>query len=154
MKKLFSLLLCAVMVLSLVACGEKKGDTVPYKIGIVTGSVSQSEDDRRGAEAFQKEYGEDMVQLAIYPDNFTEETETTIQSIQNLTAEPHKNPIIVNHSDPGTTEHFHKIPRRSARSKRLALTSSASQARLTRICPRSAPLPTWSPTTTSCPAAI
>ena len=29
-----------------------------------------------------------MVQLAIYPDNFTEETETTIQSIVNLSADP------------------------------------------------------------------
>lgn len=97
------------MAFSLVACGEKKDNTVPYKIGIVTGSVSQSEDDRRGAEAFQKEYGEDMVQLAIYPDNFTEETETTIQSIVNLSADPLMKAIIVNQSVPGTTEAFRKI---------------------------------------------
>ena len=101
------------MAFSLVACGEKKGETddntVPYKIGIVTGSVSQSEDDRRGAEAFQKEYGEDMVQLAIYPDNFTEETETTIQSIVNLSADPLMKAIIVNQAVPGTTDAFRKI---------------------------------------------
>ena len=115
MKKVVSLLLALIMAFSLVACGEKKGeagdntDTVPYKIGIVTGSVSQSEDDRRGAEAFQKEYGEDMVQLAIYPDNFTEETETTIQSIVNLSADPLMKAIIVNQSVPGTTEAFRKI---------------------------------------------
>lgn len=113
MKKVVSLMLALIMALSLVACGEKKGETddntVPYKIGIVTGSVSQSEDDRRGAEAFQKEYGEDMVQLAIYPDNFTEETETTIQSIVNLSADPLMKAIIVNQSVPGTTEAFRKI---------------------------------------------
>lgn len=113
MKKVVSLLLALIMAFSLVACGEKKGETddntVPYKIGIVTGSVSQSEDDRRGAEAFQKEYGEDMVQLAIYPDNFTEETETTIQSIVNLSADPLMKAIIVNQSVPGTTEAFRKI---------------------------------------------
>ena len=115
MKKVVSLLLALIMAFSLVACGEKKGetddntDTVPYKIGIVTGSVSQSEDDRRGAEAFQKEYGVDMVQLAIYPDNFTEETETTIQSIVNLSADPLMKAIIVNQSVPGTTEAFRKI---------------------------------------------
>jgi hypothetical protein len=40
---------------------EAGGD---YHIGIVTGSVSQSEDDRRGAEAFQAKYGEDRVILA------------------------------------------------------------------------------------------
>ena len=109
MKKVVSLLLALIMAFSLVACGEKKDNTVPYKIGIVTGSVSQSEDDRRGAEAFQKEYGEDMVQLAIYPDNFTEETETTIQSIVNLSADPLMKAIIVNQSVPGTTEAFRKI---------------------------------------------
>ena len=113
MKKVVSLLLALIMAFSLVACGEKKGETddntVPYKIGIVTGSVSQSEDDRRGAEAFQKEYGEDMVQLAIYPDNFTEETETTIQSIVNLSAAPLMKAIIVNQAVPGTTEAFRKI---------------------------------------------
>ena len=113
MKKVVSLLLALIMALSLVACGEKKGETddntVPYKIGIVTGSVSQSEDDRRGAEAFQKEYGEDMVQLAIYPDNFNEETETTIQSIVNLSADPLMKAIIVNQAVPGTTEAFRKI---------------------------------------------
>ena len=113
MKKVVSLLLALIMAFSLVACGEKKGETddntVPYKIGIVTGSVSQSEDYRRGAEAFQKEYGEDMVQLAIYPDNFTEETETTIQSIVNLSADPLMKAIIVNQAVPGTTEAFRKI---------------------------------------------
>ena len=80
-----------------------------FHIGIVTGSVSQSEDDRRGAEAFQAEYGEDMVKLAIYPDNFTEELETTIQTIVNLSDDPQMKAIIVNQSIPGTTEAFRKI---------------------------------------------
>ena len=58
-------------------------ETGNVHIGIVTGSVSQSEDDRRGAEAFQAMYGEEMVKLAIYPDNFTEELETTIQCMSS-----------------------------------------------------------------------
>lgn len=120
MKKVVSLLLALVMALTLVACGDKNtgdtndpgttGDDAPaYRIGIVTGSVSQSEDDRRGAEAFQAEYGEDMVKLAIYPDNFTEETETTIQTIVNLSADPLMKAIIVNQSVSGVTEAFRKI---------------------------------------------
>ena len=113
MKKVVSLLLALIMAFSLVACGEKKGETddntVPYKIGIVTGSVSQSEDDRRGAEAFQAMYGEDMVKLAIYPDNFTEELETTIQTIVNLSDDPDMKAIIVNQAVPGTTEAFRRI---------------------------------------------
>ena len=62
MKKVFSLLLALLMVLSLAACGgntpaEPSGSedsgSDKFKIAIVTGTVSQSEDDRRGAEAIQ-----------------------------------------------------------------------------------------------------
>ena len=117
MKKMLSLLLALVMVLSLAACGGKDNTPTPvqqegtdapveaegddsgsnaeggdagddYHIGIVTGSVSQSEDDRRGAEAFEAAYGSDRIKLAIYPDNFTEELETTIQTIVNLSDDP------------------------------------------------------------------
>ena len=58
-------------------------DGNPFHVGIVTGSVSQSEDDRRGAEAFQQLYGEENVTLVTYPDNFTEELETTIQCMSS-----------------------------------------------------------------------
>ena len=128
MKRLLSTLLAMTMALTLVSCGksnptpntgsnktETPSETADTKtegnvhIGIVTGSVSQSEDDRRGAEAFQALYGEDMVKLAIYPDNFTEELETTIQTIVNLADDADMKAIIVNQSVPGTTEAFRKI---------------------------------------------
>ena len=128
-KKLLGVLLGAVMAVSLAACGGSSGaakiestDSAPaaeaaatteeaapaeaeaadedFHIGIVTGSVSQSEDDRRGAEAFQAKYGEDKVTLAIYPDNFTEELETTIQTIVNLSDDPKMKAIIVNQAIP------------------------------------------------------
>ena len=89
---------------------EAAGDD--YHIGIVTGSVSQSEDDRRGAEAFQAKYGEDRVILATYPDNFTEELETTIQTIVNLSDDEKMKAIIVNQAIPGTTEAFRQIKER------------------------------------------
>ena len=140
MKKFFSMLLTLAMVLALAGCGGN--DSTPaqtqggssdssqteqdsgspeatledgigdYHIGIVTGSVSQSEDDRRGAEAFQAKYGEDKVTLGIYPDNFTEELETTIQTIVNLSDDPLMKAIIVNQSVPGTTEAFRLIKER------------------------------------------
>ena len=91
---------------------EAAADGETFHIGIVTGSVSQSEDDRRGAEAFQAMYGEDMVKLAIYPDNFTEELETTIQTIVNLSDDPDMKAIIVNQAVPGTTEAFRQIKER------------------------------------------
>ena len=92
MKRFLSILLALVMVLSLMACGNKTTLDTPdtpdkqeetIHIGIVTGSVSQSEDDRRGAAAFQQLYGEGNVTLVTYPDNFTEELETTIQCMSS-----------------------------------------------------------------------
>ena len=106
MKKIVALLLCLGLVLSLASFASAEED---FHIGIVTGSVSQSEDDRRGAEAFQAMYGEDMVKLAIYPDNFMEEMETTIQTIVNFTDDPLMKAIIVNQAVPGTTEAFRKV---------------------------------------------
>ena len=87
--------------------GADDGDD--FRIGIVTGSYAQSEDDRRGAEAFQEKYGEDNVTLAIYPDNFTEEEETTIQIMVNLADDPKIKAIIVNQAVDGTTEAFRRI---------------------------------------------
>ena len=114
MKKLLSLILALAMLLTvmagLMASASAEEDT--FHIGIVTGSVSQSEDDRRGAEAFQEKYGEDRVKLAIYPDNFTEELETTIQTIVNLSDDPDMKAIIVNQAVPGTTEAFRQIKER------------------------------------------
>lgn len=129
MKKILTLLLAAVMLLALCACGQPAAPAEPdapaesdpaapaepaadFHIGIVTGSVSQSEDDRRGAEAVQAMYGEDVVKLAIYPDNFTEELETTIQTIVNLSDDEQMKAIIVNQAVPGTTEAFRQIKER------------------------------------------
>lgn len=112
MKKFTVLLLCLTMVLSMAAITHAETAAPEFRIGIVTGSVSQSEDDRRGAEAFQEMYGEDMVKLAIYPDNFTEELETTIQTIVNFSDDPLMKAIIVNQSIPGTTEGFRQVKER------------------------------------------
>ena len=128
MKKIVKSLVAMMMSFSLVACsGGAKVSTVVsdntsgnnvsdsnvtndnFHIGIVTGSVSQSEDDRRGAEKFQEMYGEENVKLAIYPDNFTEELETTIQTIVNLADDKDMKAIVVNQAVPGTTEAFRKI---------------------------------------------
>jgi hypothetical protein len=59
-----------------------------YHIGIITGTVSQSEDDLRGAEAMIKEYGDvkngGMIQHLTYPNNFMAEQQTTISQIVSL----------------------------------------------------------------------
>jgi hypothetical protein len=132
MKKLLSILLAGAMLFTLVSCGSKSAATTTtvaenkenvetqapdaksgnIHIGIVTGSVSQSEDDRRGAEKFQEMYGAGNVKLAIYPDNFTDELETTIQTIVNLSDDPDMKAIVVNQAVPGTTEAFRRIKER------------------------------------------
>ncbi|MBR1832026.1 MAG: DUF3798 domain-containing protein [Ruminiclostridium sp.] len=88
--------------------GDNTGDS-RCRIGIVTGSFAQSEDDRRGAEAFREKYGADNVTLAVYPDNFTEEIDTTIQIIVDLADDPEMKAIIVNQAVDGTTEAFRRI---------------------------------------------
>ena len=108
MKKAVLMLLLVIISLSVVLSVSAED----FHIGIVTGSVSQSEDDRRGAEAVQAKYGEEVVKLAIYPDNFTEELETTIQTIVHFADDPLLTAIIVNQAVPGTTEAFRQIKER------------------------------------------
>ena len=88
---------------------QNEDDEEDFRIGIVTGSFSQSEDDRRGAEAFQEKYGSDKVTLAIYPDNFTDEFETTVGVITGLADDPKMKAIIVNQAVEGTDEAFRRI---------------------------------------------
>ncbi|HTX73220.1 MAG TPA: DUF3798 domain-containing protein, partial [Rectinemataceae bacterium] len=51
-----------------------------YHVGVVTGTVSQSEDEVRGAEQLIKEYGAvkdgGMIQHITYPDDFMSQQET------------------------------------------------------------------------------
>lgn len=82
-------------------------------IGIVTGTVSQSEDELRGAEAMIKKYGDasdgGMIKHVTYPDNFMQEQETTISTIVGLADDPDMKAIVVNQAIPGTVAAFQQI---------------------------------------------
>ena len=84
-----------------------------FHIGIVTGTVSQSEDDLRGAELAIEKYGDvatgGMIQHLTYPDNFMSEMETTIAQIAGLADDPDMKVVIVNQAIPGTAEGFRRI---------------------------------------------
>ena len=117
MKKLISMLLVLVMALGLVACssstsneGDKTDDTakVDYKIGIITGTVSQGEEEYQMAQDLKKEYG-DMVVTATYPDNFSTETEQTIATVTNMAADPDVKAIIFVQAVPGATAAIQKV---------------------------------------------
>jgi hypothetical protein len=118
MKKLTTILLVMLVSCSFVfANGQTEATSATAKddfhIGIVTGTVSQSEDDLRGAEALISEYGAvadgGMIQHLTYPDNFMDESETTISVIAGLADDPKMKAIIVNQAVPGTTEAFRQV---------------------------------------------
>ena len=113
MKRLVTLLLALVMVFSLVACGgaskeaasEAKAD---YKIGIVTGTVSQGEEEYQAAQNLKAKYG-DMVVTATYPDNFSTETEQTIATVTNMAADPDVKAIVFVQAVPGAAAAINKV---------------------------------------------
>ncbi len=120
MKKIIIVSLIMLTVLSFAFAqgnAETKSAAAPSKddfhIGVVTGTVSQSEDDLRGAEALISEYGSvadgGMIQHLTYPDNFMDESETTISVIAGLADDPKMKAIIVNQGVPGTTEAFRQV---------------------------------------------
>ena len=84
-----------------------------FHIGVVTGTVSQSEDDLRGAEELMKRYGKvadgGMIQHITYPDNFMDQQETTISQIVALADDPLLKAIVVNQSIPGTAEGLKRV---------------------------------------------
>ena len=84
-----------------------------YHIGVVSGTVSQSEDSLRGAEAVMAKYGAadkgGMVVHVTYPDNFMQEMETTISQIASLADDPKMKAVVMTEAIPGTVEAFRRI---------------------------------------------
>lgn len=88
-------------------------DGEEYHIGLVTGTVSQSEDEIRGAEAAIEKYGSSkdggVITHDTYPDRFEAEIETTISKITAMADDPLMKAVIVNQSVPGTVAAFQQI---------------------------------------------
>ena len=100
-----------------------------YHIGIVTGTVSQSVDAARGAEAAIARYGAaekgGKIVHVTYPDNFMQEMETTISQIASLADDPKMKAVIMGEGVPGTVEAYRRI--REKRPDILLLTNSAHE---------------------------
>ncbi len=79
-----------------------------FKIGLVTGTVSQNEEEYRGGEYAAAKYG-DMIIHVTYPDMFMTEQETTIAQIVQLAYDPEVKAIIVNQAVPGTVPALRRV---------------------------------------------
>ena len=110
MRKLFTSVLCLGL---LALAGQALAAAPKFHIGVATGTVSQSEDDLRGAEALIKKYGDvakgGMIKHITYPDNFMTEMETTISQIASFADDPLMKAVVVQQGIPGTTEAFRRI---------------------------------------------
>ncbi len=112
-KKVLCLLMVVAMLFSIAGCrdssetstGGKKKD---YKIGIITGTVSQGEEEFQEAQNMVKKYG-DMIVTATYPDNFSSETETTIANVVSLASDPEVKAIVFVQAVPGAAAAIDKV---------------------------------------------
>lgn len=118
MKKFIALALALVLTLSLAACGGSPapapapGGETPssgeptggnYKIAVITGTVSQGEEEFRAAENMKKVFPEGMIVTATYPDNFSKEQETTISTTLNLISDPDVKALVFLQAVPGAS---------------------------------------------------
>lgn len=87
---------------------DKKDVGGNWKIGIMTGTVSQNEEEYRAAEKVVEKYGADKVLLMTYPDKFMDEQETTMANIQNMASDPDVKAIIIVQAVPGTSAGIQK----------------------------------------------
>ncbi|MFP4461880.1 MAG: DUF3798 domain-containing protein [Thermotogota bacterium] len=104
MKRAFLVLFVGFLMLALTVSATDLG----FKIGVVTSTVSQSEDEYRGGEAVVALYGDDVIHVT-YPDNFMQEQETTISQIVNLAHDSEVKAIVVAQAVPGTVPAIRKI---------------------------------------------
>ncbi|HCO18870.1 MAG TPA: hypothetical protein DIT39_04585 [Tissierellales bacterium] len=125
-KRIISLLLVLTMILSLAGCRSAEPAPAPapaetpaeapaeapvaedYKIGIITGTVSQGEEEYQAAQNMVKKYGDKIV-TATYPDNFSSETETTIANVVALASDPAVKAIVFVQAVPGASAAIDKV---------------------------------------------
>jgi hypothetical protein len=104
-KRLLLVSIALVLVISLSALTVTGAN---YKIGVVTGTVSQNEDEYRGAESAIKKYP-GLIKHVTYPDNFMNEQETFIAQITGLASDRDVKAIVINQAVPGTVAAIRKV---------------------------------------------
>lgn len=106
MKKRLSLLLALVLVFGLI--GAAQAASLPFKIGLITGTVSQGEEEYQAALQMVDRYPGSVIHVT-YPDNFMQEQETVIGQIVQFAMDPQVKAIVVCQGVPGTTAAFKTV---------------------------------------------
>jgi hypothetical protein len=78
------------------------------KLGLMTGTVSQNEEEFRAGEQLAARLG-DRLRHVTYPDNFMTEQETVISQLVGLAADPDVKAILVGQAVPGSVAGARKI---------------------------------------------
>jgi hypothetical protein len=108
-KKLLALVLICLIASSLVfAAGAKEAASSQYKIGVMTGTVSQGEEEFRAAENMKKIYGDKIV-ITTYPDRFMQEQETTISNMMAMASDPQVKAIVMVQAVPGAAAAIDRV---------------------------------------------
>jgi hypothetical protein len=79
-----------------------------FKIGLMTGTVSQNEEEFRAAQQVTAKYGS-RIKHVTYPDNFMQEQETMIAQLTSLASDPDVKVIVVGQAVPGSIPAARKI---------------------------------------------
>ena len=79
-----------------------------FKIGVITGTASQGDEEITQANKMKEKYG-DMIVTSTYPDNFTTETETLISNAVAMASDPDVKAIVWCQAVPGTAAAIDKV---------------------------------------------
>ena len=131
-KRILSLVLAVLMVLAVTGCrgadpapsndpaptspstpansGGANNEPAPanYKIGIITGTASQGDEEITQANKMKEKYP-DLIVTTTYPDNFTSETETVISNAVALASDPDVKAIVWCQAIPATSAAIAKV---------------------------------------------
>lgn len=110
MKRVLLIVLVLLVAFSIVLSScKKKEEPKDYKIGIMTGTVTQNEEEYRMAEEMQRVYGAEKILIRTYPDKFMQEQETTISQMMALASDPQVKAIIMVQAVPGAAAAVDKV---------------------------------------------
>ncbi len=97
----------------LLSSGSSLAAAPKFHIGVCTETVTQAEDDLRGAEQLIKEYGSvangGMVRHITYPDDFMSQQETVISNLVSLADDPLMKVVVTCNALPGVSEAYKRI---------------------------------------------